>query len=279
MIVVADSGSTKCDWIFKEGEERIEFSTMGFNPMFHSSEVIAAELQKDDQFTAAAAKVTEVFFYGAGCSSEDRNNIVRAGLEQVFPKANLHIEHDLKGAVHAACQGQPGIACILGTGSNSAYYDGKEIYEEVPALGYILGDEGSGAYFGKQLLSEYLYKQLPENIVAKFNERYSDLDKDQVFTGVYMQPHANVYLSRFMKFLSDNRDEKYIQEMVYRGLSKFIDIHIWQYKDYKSLPVHFVGSIAFYFETVLRKAASNHRINVGRIIRKPVEELLKHHSE
>jgi len=279
MIVVADSGSTKCDWIFKDGEHRVEISTMGFNPMFHSSDFIAEELGKNELFKKNAAETLEVFFYGAGCSSEKRNDIVRRGLEVAFPKATLNIEHDLKGAVYAACQGKPGIACILGTGSNSAYFDGQTIQEEVPALGYILGDEGSGAFFGKQLISEYLYKQLPDNIVAKFEERYPELTKDDVFTGVYMQPHANVYLSSFMRFLSDNRDEKYIQEMVYRGLSTFIDIHIWQYKNYKSLPVHFVGSIAFYFESVLRKAASNHRLNVGRIIRKPVEELLRHHSQ
>ena len=114
-------------------------------------------------------------------------------------------------------------------------------------------------------------------MVVKFEKVYPDLKSDDVFNGVYMKPHANVYLSSFMKFLSDNRDDRYVQDMVYHGLSRFIDIHIWQYKGYKAVPVHFVGSIAFYFETVLRKAADNHRIKVGRIIRKPVEELLKHH--
>ncbi|MBI1183240.1 hypothetical protein GC194_03135 [bacterium] len=278
MIVVADSGSTKCDWIFTDGTNRYEFSTRGYNPMFHGPDFIAKDLGLNLDFVKIARQTKQVFFYGAGCSSAKLVDRVKQGLLPLFGNAELTIEHDLNGAVYAACQGKPGIACILGTGSNSAYYDGASIHEEVPALGYILGDEGSGSYFGKQLLSRYLYKQLPAHIELLFEKAYPNLSSEDVFTGVYMEPHANVYLASFMKFLSDNKDDRYVQDMVYHGLSRFIDIHIWRYKGFKTVPVHFVGSIAFFFENVLRKAADNHRIQVGRIIQKPVEELLNYHS-
>jgi N-acetylglucosamine kinase-like BadF-type ATPase len=278
MLVVADSGSTKCDWIFKEGNNQVEVSTQGYNPMFHNAEFITSDLKKYDDIVNNAEKVKELYFYGAGCSSDRLKSIAREGLEKIFPNAKILVEHDLDGAVYAACHGKPGIACILGTGSNSAYFDGEKIHEEVPALGYILGDEGSGSYFGKQLLSRYLYKQLPAHIQILFEKEFPDLTSDDVFNGVYMKPHANVYLASFMKFLSDNREDRYIQDMVYHGLSRFIDIHIWQYRNFKSVPVHFVGSIAYFFENVLRKAANNHRIQMGRIIRRPVEHLLEYHN-
>ncbi|MGB0430730.1 MAG: hypothetical protein ACPGLV_09670 [Bacteroidia bacterium] len=278
MLVVADSGSTKCDWIFSDGETKQEVSTQGYNPMFHNTEFIAKDLRQNSEIQTLAQKADKVIFYGAGCSSDRLKKIAYDGLVQIFTKAEIIVEHDLDGAVYAACQGKPGIACILGTGSNSAYFDGASIHEEVPALGYILGDEGSGSYFGKQLLSRFLYKQLPAHIQILFEKKYPNLEPDQVFDGVYMKKDANVYLASFMKFLSDNREDRYVQDMVYHGLSKFIDIHIWQYKAYKTVPVHFVGSIAFFFENVLRKAASNHRIQMGRIIRRPVEYLFEYHS-
>ncbi len=278
MLVVADSGSTKCDWILSNGKDRIEVSTQGYNPMFHNSEFIAQDLSNYSDLTSNSEKATKVIFYGAGCSSDRLKKIAKDGLVKIFPKAEIIVEHDLDGAVYAACQGKPGIACILGTGSNSAYFDGEKIHEEVPALGYILGDEGSGAYFGKQLLSRYLYKQLPAHILIMFEKRFPNLTADEVFDGVYMKKDANVYLASFMKFLSDNHEDRYIQDMVYHGLSRFIDIHIWQYKTYKTVPVHFVGSIAYFFENVLRKAANNHRIQMGRIIRRPVEYLVEYHE-
>lgn len=252
---------------------------MGFNPMFHSHSFIAFELRKDPEFLKLAAKTETVYFYGAGCSSTKLRGIIENALSEIFPAAKLTVQHDLTGAVYAACQGTPGIACILGTGSNSAYFDGKNIMEEVPALGYIMGDEGSGSYFGKQLLTEYLYKQLPDHISKKFEERYPNLKKDEIFEKVYMHDHANVYLASYMRFLSDNRDDPFVQKMVYKGLSTFIDIHIWQYKGYKEVSVHFVGSIAFYFENLLKKVASIHHLNMGRIIRKPVVQLLEYHSK
>lgn len=279
MLVVADSGSTKCDWIFASPSGDVEMSTMGFNPMFHSAQVIETTLQQNEPFVKMAQKASQVYFYGAGCSSKSRNAIVEEGLKSLFPAANIVVKHDLDGAVYAACQGEPGIACILGTGSNSAFFDGKSINEHVPALGYILGDEGSGSYFGKQLLAKHFYHQLPRHLEELFKDTYPKLTKDTVFTNTYMRPNANVYLASFMKFLSDNRKDPYVQKMVYRGLSEFIDIHIWQYRDYKSYPVHFVGSIAYFFENTLKKVAETHRINLGRIIRKPVSDLVAFHND
>lgn len=279
MIVVADSGSTKCDWIFVEGDTKVQFSTMGFNPMFHTSHQVAFELRKNNEFLDYASRVSNVYFYGAGCSSTKLQTIIKTGLTEIFPNAQIDVQHDLDGAVYAACQGKPGIACILGTGSNSAYFDGQQIHEEVPALGYIMGDEGSGSYFGKQLLAAYFYKQMPDGIRERFKQAFPKITDEDVFDHVYSQPHANVYLASFMRFLSDNKDEKYVQDMVYKGLSKFIDIHIWRYRGYKEVPVHFVGSIAYHFEDLLRKVAAIHHIKVGRIIQKPVDTLVEHHSQ
>lgn len=279
MKVVADSGSTKCDWIFYDDQSTTEISTMGFNPMFHTSHFIAYELRKNRSFMDLAAKTNEVFYYGAGCQNEKLHGIVRNGLAEIFGQADIMVEHDLHGAVYAACLGERGIACILGTGSNSAYFDGKNIHEQVPALGYILGDEGSGAYFGKNLLAMYFYKQLPKHLLEAFTKYYPSLTKSVVFEEVYMEEHANVYLASFMRFLSDNKEDAFVQDFVYRGFSDFIDIHIWRYKEHKEVPIHFVGSVASHFEELLRKAAAAHRLKMGRIIQRPVESLLTYHRQ
>ena len=279
MIVVADSGSTKCDWILvDEAGEKSETVTIGFNPFFHDEIFIANEIHKNETLRQAGAKVSHVYFYCAGGSSDRLRGIVERGLHLIFTKAEIEVGHDLDGAALATCNGKPGIACILGTGSNSCYYDGKEIHEVVPALAYILGDEGSGSYYGKILLRDFLYKRMPKEIQEKFYERFK-LDKDIVFQNVYMKPHGNVYLASFMRFVSDNREDQYIKDMVDEGTYNFMNTHVCCYENYRDVPVHFVGSIAFYFEEILKRVAENLNIKVGVITNKPVEGLVKYHLE
>ncbi|MFM9943598.1 MAG: hypothetical protein ACKVQB_00050, partial [Bacteroidia bacterium] len=190
MLLVADSGSTKCDWILvKSTGERLETSTMGFNPFFHNSVFIESELKKNELFVKYAGEVADLYFFGAGASSQNRNSIIENGLKKVFTNAkNIIVDHDIKAAVIATAGDQPGIVCILGTGSNSCYFDGETVSEKIPALGYILGDEGSGAYFGKILLTKYLYKKLPMELETAL-EKDCGVSKESIFEAIYNKPN------------------------------------------------------------------------------------------
>lgn len=277
MILVADSGSTKCDWIFTDGDQNtFTFHTMGFNPFFHSSELIESEIRNNTQLSAVALKVEHVFFYGAGASHPSRNEIVAIALRKIFNKASVMVDHDLLGAVRATCGDEAGISCILGTGSNSCYFDGTDIHEVVPALGYVLGDEASGTFYGKELLRMFLYHELPDKIHQGLIEQFN-LTKEGIFEAVYNKPNPNVYLASFMRFLSDHRDDKWVRDFIYNGFSKFINIHIWKYPNHKDVPVHFVGSVAFHFSDLLKEACKIHRLNVGVITREPVINLVEYH--
>lgn len=274
MLLVADSGSTKCDWIlvFPDGK-RIETGTMGFNPFFHTSELIREKIQENEVLAQYAPSVKHIRFYGAGASSDQRNAIVEQGLRMVFTQTeSLLVDHDMKSAAIATAQDNPGIACILGTGSNSCYYDGNTVHEMVPALGYVLGDEGSGAYFGKILLSKYLYKKLPHDLSEALERNYG-VTKESIFEAVYNKPNPNVYLASFMKFAREHHEHPFFKEMIYKGISSFINIHVWCFENFREVPVHFVGSIAYYFRDVLEEVSRNYRFTVGNVIRKPVKPL------
>ena len=277
MLLVADSGSTKCDWVFTDGsEKRSTYHTMGFNPFFHPTDLIESEIRKNTELSALAPQVQHVFFYGAGASHPSRNAVIEEALKRVFTHAEITVDHDLTGAVYATCGDEPGIACIMGTGSNSCYFDGQDIYEEVPALGYVLGDEAGGTFYGKELLRMFLYHELPEKIHQGLIDRYQ-LTKESIFEAVYNKPNPNVYLASFMRFLSDNRDSKWVRDFIYNGFSKFINIHIWKYENNKDVPVHFVGSVAFHFQDLLREACKIHRLNIGVITSEPVVNLVEYH--
>lgn len=278
MIVVADSGSTKCDWIISSVDEEVATGTMGFNPFFHSTELIAREIGANEVLSRYSEQIKAVYFYGAGCSSAERNAIVRAALISRFPNAEILVDHDLTAAALATRGDKPGIACILGTGSNSCYFDGEKVREEVPALGYVLGDEGSGAYFGKILLREYLYKRLPTPLQEEFGAAY-DLEKEKILRAVYREPNPNVYLASFMRFVSNRRDHPYFKDLIYKGLANFAQAHILCFPEYRVVPVSFVGSIAHYFSEVLEEVARNFRFEMGTIQKKPIRSLLDYHKE
>lgn len=278
MILIADSGSTKCDWLLINGDVNIETKTMGFNPFFHDSVLIKSELAKNSVLSENKLGIHSIFFYGAGCSSAERNNIVKKALQSFFNSAtNVVVDHDLTGAALAATGAQSGIACILGTGSNSCYFDGSKVYEEVPALGYILGDEGSGAYFGKILLSNFLYHKLPKELSNDLEKQHL-LTKEEIFFKVYNSPNPNVYLASFMRFISGHGNHPYFQEMIYNGLLAFAKIHITCYKNYQTETVHFVGSIAYYFKSELQKVADDLGFTIGNIVKKPITALGDYHA-
>jgi glucosamine kinase len=278
MILIADSGSTKCDWMLIEGETHIPTHTIGFNPFFHSTEFIANELRKNAILTDSIASISQIHYYGASCSNDARITLVKNALSAVFTRATeIEVKHDLTGAAIAACGGREGIACILGTGSNSCYYNGREVHEEIPALGYILGDEGSGSYFGKFLLSHLLYKKLPADIAEDFSSVFK-LTKDSILFNIYNEPNANVYLASFMRFVSERIDHPFLYQMVFDGLKKFAEVHILCYSNYHSIPVNFVGSIAFHFQAILKQVANDLGFQVGNIIKKPIDGLADFHG-
>lgn len=277
MILIADSGSTKCDWKLLEGETEVgSVSTMGFNPYFHSEAIISATLKVQKLFTDNAERISEVYIYSAGCSSPELNKVLENGLRAVFRKAKIMVDHDVLGAALAACQGEPGIACILGTGSNSCYYNGETIYEEIPSLAYILGDEGSGSWYGKQLLRDYLYKEpIPRELREELEAQGHD--KDSIRENIYMQEHANVYLASFMKTISKYRETDYVNEMIHDGMQEFLHRHVCCFKNFKEVPVNFVGSIAYYFQDILKEEAAKLGITIGNVIKKPIDGLVEYH--
>lgn len=277
MRIIVESGSTKSDWVLLDDKNnRTYTSTIGFNPFFHDEATICRNILENQVLNEAATSVESIHFYGAGCSSEELCAIVRVALKKVFLKAYVYVGHDLDACGYSTYRGKPVIACILGTGSNSCYFDGVEVHEEVPALAYILGDEGSGSYFGKQLLSKYLYKQLPEHLHKDFTELYKT-NKDEILSKVYIEPHANVYIASFATFLSRHSEDPFIKAMVYEGVRKFMETHVFCFKSALEAEISFVGSIAHHFEDILRKAAADLGLRVGQIVKKPVDGLVDYH--
>lgn len=276
MIIIAESGSTKTNWL-TEGRELHE--TIGFNPLFYSSDDIHNEMMKQSGLVALRSKISAVYFYGASCSSDDRKQTVRVAMAKFFTNANvIYVDHDMNAAAFATCSGKPGIACILGTGSNSCVYDGENVLEDGPTLGlgYILGDEGSGAWFGKKLLSRFLYKELPEATATLLRDKYG-LEKNKIYDSVYKKPHANVYLASFAVVLTESPDKEYMQQLAEEGFTEFFEHNVRCHPNYQQYPVHFVGSIAFHFQPVLAKVAAKYGCQLGVVDKNPVFRLLDYH--
>ena len=275
MILVADSGSTKTNWLTSNAPV---METIGFNPFFHTSEAIYDELVKNPDLNNVSTKVTKVYFYGAGCSNAERNAIVYKSLKKFFTEAEIFVDHDLKAAALATYDGRKCICCILGTGSNACLFDGQNIDSSVTrGLGYILGDEASGAYFGRRLLTAFLYKELPKATYDMMLNQYG-LNKAVIDKAVYNEPHANVYMARFAKVLTLSPDRDYIETLVYEGFKDFFRHNVLCFEGYKNYPVHFVGSIAFHFKDLLNLVAKEFGSELGNVERQPIYKLLEWHE-
>ena len=222
MILIADSGATKIQWVVIEEEHVSDpVETAGFNPYFMDVSILENILDKDLIPFVRQDKITKVFYYGAGCSTVQKCGIVEDALREVFPIADCEIEHDLLGAARALFGRKEGIACILGTGSNSCLYDGKNIVENVPSIGYLFGDEGSGAYLGKLFLIDYLRNNLPESIHTAFDKKFG-YSLENILDAVYSKPHPNRFLASFSRFLGDYRQEDYVQQLIKRNFRDFM---------------------------------------------------------
>ncbi|MBO75616.1 MAG: hypothetical protein CMD33_10115 [Flavobacteriales bacterium] len=277
-ILIADSGSTKCDWmvIDDEGNALSEFHTMGFNPYFHDADLVESKMLESNEAMALAEEVSKVYFYGAGSSSEALCAVIRGGLERVFASADVHVGHDLDGAAYSTYAGDSAITCIIGTGSNSCFFDGTVTSEKVPALAYILGDEASGSWFGKRLLALHLYHKLDPTVDADFVSTFG-FSKDDIVNRVYQEPNANVFLASFMTFLGRHQEVPQIISLLEEGFQAFIDVHVKCYENYREVPVHFVGSVAYHFQSVLRHVCAREGMSVGHIIKRPIDGLAEYH--
>lgn len=277
MIIIADSGSTKADWkIIQDNKVVKTISTMGLNPFFHTKEVIFDALKNGFENQVKPEEILKVFFYGAGCSSVERNSFMEKSIGMYFKNARVEVEHDILAAARATCGTAPGIACILGTGSNSCAYDGVKITDNLPSLGFMLGDEGSGSYLGKMLIKKLFYRELPKDLLDKFNHKYH-LSKEDILDALYNKHHVNVFLAKFSQFYSENKEHTVIQQMVKTAFSDFFSCHIVKYKDYDKHPVHFVGSIGFIFRNLLEEVAKDFNTTVGKTIKQPIDDLVDYH--
>ncbi len=280
MILIADCGSTKIDWCLLNGKEKVaQIFTTGMNALLMTEEEMTACIKKELMPHISGYQVDEIHFYGAGIISDDIKSHVVNALKANMPHAtNIEVETDLLAAARALCGHKPGIACILGTGSNSCYYDGEKVVDNVSPLGYILGDEGSGAVLGKLLVGDVLKHQLPEHLCEKFLKEYN-LDRNTIIDHVYRKPAANRFLAQFAPFLEHNIEEPSIHRIVLHSFIDFFVRNVESYKDYKKLPCNFVGSIAVLEKATLIEAAQSQDITVGNIIQDPMEGLIKFHSQ
>jgi len=275
MILVADSGSSKTDWLLRVSkDEEKQFRTAGLNPYFLGEKDIVKILQEQAvDMIAYGNEISEIYFFGAGCSSPDRHEIVSNALSQLFPKSYISVDSDLLGSAYATCGHEKGLCCVLGTGSNISYFDGEDIHAGQHGLGYVLGDEGSGTWFGKALITDFLYGRMPADISKKFSEEYHP-DKETVIKNVYQTPNPNAYLASFSKFLFEIRTSEYAQKQLKSGLKEFVDTNIKSYPQYHRYKCHFVGSIAYVFADELKAVCEENGIHPGKIIQQPIHDLL-----
>lgn len=275
MILLADSGSTKTTWCMAGLNKSANICiTGGINPFQSGLDEMVHLLETE--FTLPRAGISEIWFYGAGCAIPDKNQIVVDALSQYFGVSKIQVNSDLLAAARSLCGKQPGIVCILGTGSNSCYYDGQKIAQNGSGLGYVLGDEGSGNALGKKLLSGILENQLPEEIRNVFFDTYH-VTTEEILDNVYRKPFPNRYLAQYARFVSANIVYPEMQTLVSNCFRRFFHRNVIQFESAKQLPVHFTGSIAFYFSDILKKTAGEFGLTTGNISQEPMVGLIEYH--
>ena len=278
MILIADSGATKTDWvIIEEGHETHLAQTNGLNPYFIDYQGIEDELQKNLYPHLDNKHVTEVYFYGAGCANLQNCDVVKMAMEDFFVNAAIYIEHDLLGAARSLLGHTEGIAGILGTGSNSCYYDGTEIIQNVPSLGYVLADEGSGAYMGRLLIRDYFFGKLPPKIKEAFDQKYG-FSLDNILNAIYHEKKPNQYLASYTYFLSEHKQSTHIHKLIKSAFSSFFKYQVSQYSRYQEIPFSATGSIAYYFKDILSEVAEKYGVKLGKITQSPLQGLISYHS-
>ncbi len=278
MIIVADSGGSKIDWRLLKKDGTIgQANSVGFNPYYQPIEHLKT-ITEESLLPQVQEEVSKIFFYGTGVSSEKNVQSIQAVFLNYFPKATIEVGWDLLAAARALCGHEPGIACILGTGSNSCLYDGEKIIDNVANLGWILADEGSGTYLGKQLVFNYFRKEMPETLAKQFQARFP-WSREEVLEKVYQQEKPGAFLASFAKFIFQHLKEPYCYQLAYQAFSDFFENNIMKYENYANLKVHFTGSIGFYFSDVVRQVANDKGITVKNILEGPIAGLTLYHQK
>jgi glucosamine kinase len=278
MRIVVDSGSTKADWAFTNSENQTTYThTQGLNPYFHGPEKVEQVLSTAEFRQAIpVSEIKQVFFYGAGIPDEFYRNKMAEGLKRVFQNALIEVHHDLLGAARATCGRSPGIAGILGTGSNSCAYDGNTITDNVTALAHVIGDEGGGVHLGKLALQAHYYREFPADLEAEFKASYPEGD-DAIIHRIYGEGQ-NVHIAGFAQFLIKNRNHPFAKDLIQKAFREYANRHLKKYRNWQELPINLVGSIADLCSDELREAFTEEGLMVGVIIRKPIENLVKFHT-
>ena len=275
--LIADSGATKTEWCLLNGNKKTIFITQGMSPYFISADQMHTILLNELKPALKMAHVDEIHYYGTGCSNPDNVKVVKKVFKNIFPDATIEVDHDLMAAAKALCGKEKGIACILGSGSNSCYYNGKKIIKNSPGLGYILGDEGSGAYLGKKVIQYYLYNTFDEDLRSRFDAKFVT-NNNEILNAVYKQPLPNRYMASFAIFLAENRGHYMIENIIEDGLNDFFFNHVYKYKESWTLPVHFVGSIAHGFKDVLIDLCKSYQLQLGKVMKNPMQGLIEYHT-
>jgi N-acetylglucosamine kinase-like BadF-type ATPase len=280
MILIADSGSSKTDWTVLENNQIQEFfQTVGINPYFWTTEQIVEELWANVVGHVGEQNITKIYFYGAGCSTEPKKNVVQTAFSEIFKKAYIiQIEHDLQAAAVALCGKEAGVACILGTGSNACVFDGKKIINQPINLGFWLGDEGSGGWLGKELIKAYLHKEIPEDLWQDLKNTYN-IALEEVLENAYQKKSPNRYFASFAPFLSKHIENEFIQNMLIQNFNSFLEKYILKMPEVQTLPIHFVGSVAFYFHEILGECLKQKELQMGKIIKSPMEGLIEFYQK
>lgn len=276
-ILIADSGATKCEWCLLENGKKKTIYTQGMSPYYSKKEILIDTIDKQLLPSLKKSIPNAIYFYGTGCSSPANIKLIQQVLKQAFPKSKISVDHDLMGAARALCGRKKGIACILGTGTNSCYYDGKKIIKNVPGLGYVLGDEGSGAYLGKKVLQYYFYKTFDEELIYLFEKKYH-LSSSEVMDNIYKKDAPSRYLASFALFLDENRGHYMIENILEDGINDFFFQHLCKYAESWKYPINFVGSIAYGFKDVLKELCNSYEFTLGKIIKSPMEGLIEYHK-
>ena len=280
MVAIVDSGSTKSDWVILDDFKNVflKTETIGFNPNFINRNLIVPEIENNASLLSVKNSITKIFFYGSGCGVEQNRNIIKEEVGKVFSSAKMDVKEDLTAAAYSAYRGKPTIVCILGTGSNSCFFDGETIQIKLPSLGYLIGDEGSGSAIGKQLVRRFFMQKLPKDLQDEFEATYH-LTIDEALKNMYHTTRPNAYLADFNRFVVERKDHPYFQEMVLEEMKNFFDYQVLPYDEAQNVEINFIGSIAYYYEDILRKAASQLNLNVGQIVKKPIENLVDYHIQ
>ena len=277
-VLIADSGASKTEWCLLTNNKKKTIVTQGMSPYFLSQAQLTEIIQEKILPVAKNNLPEKIFFYGTGCSNLHNVKIVKDAFKSVFKKAQVNVDHDLMGAAKALCGHEKGVACILGTGSNSCYYNGKKIIKNSPGLGYVLGDEGSGAYLGKKIIQHFLYNTFDEDLMDRFNAKYKT-NSTEILDAVYKQPLPNKYLANFTHFLSENRGHFMIENIIEDSFNEFFFNHIYKYRESWTLPINFIGSIAYVFKDVLKEMCHTYELQLGKVLKRPMDGLIKFHAQ